>query len=473
MKLPERLVGFVNYGDTKYPFEFDKESFYLNLYPPTTEIWDETSSFREFFRSFEKNEKKHEWIGELRIEGFSSDGKKVIFCLQNHRSNYHGFYSYPVNWYFYYSEQMKSDELDGFSVECEEINYFFNPQQAIESILHFSSDRSKLEKITVQSNKQITEQCGKYRIIPHVDAQIEVTCYAVAHSNSYTNPIDATSKMVVSFSSPVSIDTVIDAYRHTTCFLQFITYRKNIVFNTVPVFIMNANGLREYAGLLVFGKEPEAETHKNRKEVIIPYHVLQMRTAKIFTNIKNNKLVFQHLCESIEDTLHYPSSRIIMIFAAFEREYRNIYGVDSDRSQEYIDTKSEVVDLINNYTRSLHGDKRKYAKQLSKYVNNRDSSFEFNLKKALKDCEDVMLPFVRIKYSGDYADAVDGICERMGAVRNGIAHSRLDLHFDAIHLSDIKIVEELLYAMRLRHCHVKIDAIRKSINGIFRENIAL
>ena len=59
MKLPERLVGFVNYGDTKYPFEFDKESFYLNLYPPTTEIWDETSSFREFFRSFEKNEKKH------------------------------------------------------------------------------------------------------------------------------------------------------------------------------------------------------------------------------------------------------------------------------------------------------------------------------------------------------------------------------------------------------------------------------
>ena len=101
MKLPERLVGFVNYGDTKYPFEFDKESFYLNLYPPTTEIWDETSSFREFFRSFEKNEKKHEWIGELRIEGFSSDGKKVIFCLQNHRSNYHCFYSYPVNWYFY------------------------------------------------------------------------------------------------------------------------------------------------------------------------------------------------------------------------------------------------------------------------------------------------------------------------------------------------------------------------------------
>ncbi len=473
MKIPERLIGFVDYEGTKFPFEFDKESFYLNLYPPTTEIWNNTSSFRNFFQSFGKNEKKHEWIGELRLEGFASDGKKVLFCLQNNRSNYHGFYSYPVNWYFYYSEQMKIDELDGFSVECEEINYYFNPQRAIESVLQFSTDKTKLEKITVQSNKQITEDCGKYRIIPHIDAQIEVTCYAVAHSNNYTNPIDAISKMIVSFSAPVGIDTVVDAYRYTICFLQFVTYRKNIVFNTVPVFFINANDLRDYAGILVFGKTPEAETHKKRKEAIISYDVLKKRTATIFTNIKNNKLGFQHLCESIEDTRHYPSSRIIMIFAAFEREYRNVYGVDSDRSQEYIDTKTEIVDMIDEYRNSLHGKKKKYAKQLRDYVENRDSSFEFNLKKALKDCKDIMLPFISLKYNENCDDAIDGICERMGTVRNGIAHSRLDMQFDAIHLSDIKIVEELLYAIRLKHCHIKTVDIQRCINGIFRENIAI
>ena len=101
MNIPERLIGFVDYEGNKYPFEFDKESFCLNLYPPTIEIWNNTSSFRNFFQSFGENENKHEWIGELRLEGFASDGKKVLFCLQNSRSNYHGFYSYPVNWYFY------------------------------------------------------------------------------------------------------------------------------------------------------------------------------------------------------------------------------------------------------------------------------------------------------------------------------------------------------------------------------------
>lgn len=473
MKLPERLIGFLNYEETKYPFEFDIESFSLNLYPPTMEKWDETSSFRDFFKSFEKNEKRHEWIGELRLEGITSERKKVLFCLQNSRSNYHGFYSYPVNWYFYYSEQMNINELDGFSVASDEINYFFNPQQAIESVLHFSEDKTKLKKITVQSNEQITESCGRYRVIPHVDAHIEATCYAVAHSNNYTNPIDATSKMVITFSKPVTIDAVVLAYSHTICFLQFITYRKNVIIGSVPVFYWNAEGLRDYSGILVFGKTTDAETHKKRKEAIIPHYILKSRTASIFTNIKNNKLGFQHLCESIEDTFHYPSSRIIMIFAAFEREYRNVYGVDSDRSQEYVDTKNEIVELIDKYINTTNGKKRKYAKQLHKYVKNRDSSFEFNLKKALNDCKDIMMPFVRSKYKGEYDNAINGICERMGAVRNGIAHSRLDMRFDAIHLSDIKIVEELLYAIRLKQCYIKVREIQRSINNIFRENIAI
>ena len=148
MKIPERLIGFVNYNGIMYPFEFDEETFCLNLYPPTMEIWDETSSLIEFFRSFDKKGKKHEWIGEIILEGDTSDRKKVKFCLQNNRSNYHGFYSYFVNWYFYYSDHMDANKLDGFSIASSEINYFFNPTQAIESVLHFSTDKTKLEKIT-------------------------------------------------------------------------------------------------------------------------------------------------------------------------------------------------------------------------------------------------------------------------------------------------------------------------------------
>lgn len=164
---------------------------------------------------------------------------------------------------------------------------------------------------------------------------------------------------------------------------------------------------------------------------------------------------------SIEGTTHYPSSRIIMILAAFEREYRNIFGQDCGRSDEYIETKQMVVDLIDRYEKSQHGKKRRYANQLKNYVEKRDNSYDANVKKALTDCEAILSVFARRRYEGTYSVVTDGIAERMGIIRNGIAHSHIDLHFDAVHLSDIKIIEELIYAMRLKKSRlIRIQIIR-------------
>ena len=67
-------------------------------------------------------------------------------------------------------------------------------------------------------------------------------------------------------------------------------------------------------------------------------------------------------------------------------------------------------------------------------------------------------------------DAVNEIVFRMGEVRNGIAHNRLDFHFDAVHLTDIKVVEELLYAMRLKELGISDESIKKGIDALFQEN---
>ena len=197
------------------------------------------------------------------------------------------------------------------------------------------------------------------------------------------------------------------------------------------------------------------------------------KSAKLFTEIKNNTFGFQHVCDSIDDMRHFPTSRIIMILAAFEREYRNIYGQDSGRSDEYLKVKSEVVSLIDGYLNSKQGNRRKYEKQLKKYVENRDSSFEDNIKYALADCEEILTSFVTSKYPGSYMDIIDGISSRMGEVRNGIAHSRLDLHFDAIHLADIRVIEELIYAIRLKNISVSPLDCKKAINRLFAENFGL
>ena len=62
---------------------------------------------------------------------------------------------------------------------------------------------------------------------------------------------------------------------------------------------------------------------------------------------------------------------------------------------------------------------------------------------------------------------------RVGEIRNGIAHSKMNFELDAIHLADIKIIEELNYAIRLKKAGVPDNNIRKGINALFKENIAL
>ena len=51
----------------------------------------------------------------------------------------------------------------------------------------------------------------------------------------------------------------------------------------------------------------------------------------------------------------------------------------------------------------------------------------------------------------------------MNTVRNGIAHSRLDLNLEAVHLSDLKIIEELL----------DTKSIQIGIKRLFGERISI
>lgn len=475
MKKPTRLIGYVKYAGIDFPFEFDEDTFSLLLFPPTMDIWNHNSSIRNLFSHINSDSHKHEWIGVQQLHGFTSERNKIIFEVSNARGNYNGFYSYSVNWYFYYTAELDPNNIRGFKISEDEVNYFFPPHRALKSEIEFSSEKNTLRQMSVTATEQIIESCGKYRVAKFTDACMTVESYATMHYNSSTSPIEATSIFVTTFSKPTNLESLITAYRILLCFFMYISYRRNISIHSADIFLINDEGKRDYQGLLVFQEQYTPETHKRAPSRIVKYDNLKNKTGKLITNIKNGLLGFQHLCNSIEDTCHYPASRIIMILGEFEREFRNIYGKDCDRSPDYISVKTDIIALIDGYLKleTTSGKRRSYAKQFRKYVDNRDSSFESNLKKALLDCKEIMKPFLNKHYKGTYEDSSSSLSTRMGEVRNGIAHSRLDLHFDAIHLSDIRIVEELLYAMRLKKLQLKTFDIQKAINDLFSENMPI
>ena len=182
--------------------------------------------------------------------------------------------------------------------------------------------------------------------------------------------------------------------------------------------------------------------------------------------------------EKVENTYIADKMNAIGLDYASDGLYVDSNGNVGTNHKYYRESHDKLAKVQRKLSR-MQGSKKyevksnNYIKQLRKYVENRDSSFETNIKKALLDCEKIMTPFLKKRYIGSYPEMVHNLSARTGDFRNGIAHSRLDLHFEAIHLSDIKIVEELLYAIRLKKLGLQTSEIQKAISDLFLERLAL
>lgn len=470
MTSPDRLIGFIEYDDTEFPFELDKEKFRLKLYPPTVEEQRKRDTLADIIELSNNEGKRHAWIPHIKLYGTSAGGSRIVVSVNDMPEKNRGFITFRVHWYFYGS--MDDQSISGFRVAGKEVGYFYNAYRVLKPEVKFAADYS-IEHMGISSDAYKQEQCGKYRVAKGIDASVSVEAHSTIYFRNADTPIDAKSDFVTTFSSPCNLDVLLKAYWTTKAFFKYITYRSNISFTTADVFAFDENGKRRYDGILVFPPEEKEETDKRASERIISFSILGKHSADLLRSIKNLEIESRHLCTSIDEQRHYPPSRIIMTLACFESEFRLIYGVDIDRSQVYVDTKNEVANLIDGYANSWHGRKRTYAKQLRKYVQNRDSSFESNLHYALLECQSIMRPFVLLEYNGPYGRTIRTIAERMGTLRNGIAHNKINYRLDAVHLADIRVVEQLTYAMRLKKILKCDSSVQKAIKALFGVNIYL
>ena len=97
MKIPERIVGFLELQDTKFPFEFDKDRFELKLYHPT-----EYNAYEQIFegvKSFGINLKEHKWLDKITIRGKTAERYLVYFGVLDNPSSYNGYHTYKADWY--------------------------------------------------------------------------------------------------------------------------------------------------------------------------------------------------------------------------------------------------------------------------------------------------------------------------------------------------------------------------------------
>lgn len=468
MKIPERFVGFVEIDNEKIPFEFDKIDFKLNLYLPVEE-----NRFKEIFSGFsiyESNLKEHKWIEKIQIEGTTSEGHKVYFSTIDNPSNYNGYRTYEIEW-FYLTDQ-ETVAIDELRFMGREIDFFYSPARNFQNSIKYEQENTrKIESMSVETIKTEDMCGGKYN---SGDIEVEVACASYATLHYYSDkPFESESALKMKFSRAINLAEIVDSAFDGLSFIKYVSYRSNTAVKEIRSYITNDEGLKMNCGFLCLKPRADEETHKKANERIISAENLGEHIADIFNAIHKNEFAFGHLCESIKGTNSYPISRFIMILSAFEREFRNVYGQDARRSDDYKTIKGEVADSIRSLANNYSGRKRKYVNDFAKGIENLDSSYGDNLRYAFANCQEIMEPFISRRYEGTYSDIINDISDSINGLRNGVAHSRLDLEIEPRHITDIQFVEEMLYVIRLKKVGVEKIEIQKSINKLFAENMAI
>lgn len=463
---PERWMGFVTYENVLFPYEFDEESFVLQLYPPSKEVYQQYDNPWRLFKP-STSMREHKWISHICVYGNTAEGYAIIFNIQEDIKLYYGFPSFKVNWYYYHKEDSSEDAIQGFYIEGDEINYFYPASNASHSKIQLDEKRKRIKSATVSAIEMPNIQCGSFDVVEGIEATVELIEYFNIHPNAKTGPLDFKSRLLVSFSSPTALEIVLKATDCIYRFFRYIAYRKNISLNEIHTFVIDNDGHIKCVGCLIGRGQNEKENHPKASDRIIQYRFIKKIVPDLLGIMMRREIRLDHLCNSIEDTHCYSLSRNIMILAAFEGEFERIYGRDYGRSDSYKAVKQEVIDVLKRLEEIKTGAERRYMKSFIEFVKKKDSSYENRVVHALHDCEAIMRSTICQKYQGSFEDIIKGIGKRMNVLRNQIAHCNLEVLVKPTHLNDFKVIEKLIYAMRFKNLGLDDGNSKQAITHLF------
>lgn len=244
-------------------------------------------------------------------------------------------------------------------------------------------------------------------------------------SDNY-DQISTTNWLQFFFSSPVKCEEITDFYYEVLMFFKFLTGRQNISVKTFD--LMNAD-LDSYAVYVKF-LEYSVETHKEAKKTIISYDILREYTGVLFGMVHNGSFDNHHYPETQKSKCTYSPSRKIFLLTNFEKEFREIYGVNITRSDAYNQLKEDGEKVLEEWVEKHTGKHKTRAKKLVKAFHCLDLSYADRILYALKDCADILEPFLQDSYfaeqvKGGTGDVFHEISDTLAEIRNDYAHGNL------------------------------------------------
>ncbi|WP_152267800.1 hypothetical protein [Agriterribacter humi] len=469
-KLPNKILGFINQNGIDYPFSYIEPV--LHLLPPSHEDWNRKK--RLLISELEKlqdNQPNNKWSESRFYKGVTNRETDVIFKTKETVKNDNGFEAVEVENIFEYS---KGDDKDAFiyaiAVHSDELEYFHNITNR--SVNRFSPYHNQLtphEHHSATASDSITP-LGSF-IDNDIKLDFELEIYSVYNIDHVAGGIRKKKTMLrVMFDKPIGFQRCLEVLHYVRQFIKFICYRSNVNLRSVTTLRRDKDNLLVYSGRIFTLNRYEEEKSSVKERRIITYDLIHSKIINLLEAVSKDEILFSHFCINIDSQKSYSPSRAILIFAAFEKEYSYFFSESPIRSAGYLITKDKAIMALSEIKTTLNSKGRKYVERFISIIDNSDSSLDARIKKALKKYQTIISPFLFYFYGIGDDEIIEAMPERICLIRNAFAHGNLGVTFLPIHLSDLKILEILLYVMRLDALAVDHYSIAKAIQQVFGIN---
>lgn len=481
------IKGFLKFEDETYDFFY--ENGILCLYPKSRDDRVNELSFGEKKTQIEKV--RQEKIDKIYLDGYLPENDKEIkFEVLKDESSNNGFLYFNVcSYYIYEKERIKKREIKRDDCKYEkkqekienkineiiilgrEINYFFSPEQVYTNIQDGTDEYgNKLELAAYKTTEK--RYCGKLTW-KGIDIKIYIRSKISLNTDSL-QPISLESELIVDFSKSVGLEYLKEIIVALKSTFVYLCKRESIEFKLMQTAYRDEKENKIFGEYIVVDNEKINEINVNLKKYIIKYECLEEKFIDLVKKILDGELYIEHIPQSLEETENYNLSHMLLDFTAFESEFNNIYPEGEVRSEQFIEVKKDLLEEIENYRqiKAYTGKRKKYLKNFIQNIEHIENSLGEKIKYAIKDSKMYIEVFFRYYYAREYTkNEMDDMCERMNKIRNKLAHGDFLLELTKDNIFDFKILECLLYIMRLKNLGLSENQIYYAVCGVMKIKI--
>jgi len=460
-------TGVIKYKGIEFPFVFDKKE--LKLIPPKDKEDEVRNWFRKSIATGVYVFGNPIYITEYLYGSVNETGHNIIFVPSKNTAISSINLTLIVNIDFYILNKKDKTKIDRIAIKGPEITHIFPTTVAVNKI-NWSSDG----KIGV-STKSFDETTTAKEKFNMNDKTIFIY-FGISVSSTYKtgqSPISLDSTMFIEFDSTDDYEFIINLIKKTKQLIQYLCYRRNIVFSKVELAAPAQKGLHEpFATLYETNQIDIEETYPNEKEKLIKYDYIQGHLGEILNDIINEKIYLEHIPESYESGRRKNAGSFVLITAGFEWEFKRIYPNGIKKTEKTKKAEAKVTTIIEKLIEDNSGKVKEKFKFFKKLIG--DDNLQSRIVESGKCFGNISDIFGDNLYNINNEKLnYNQMGKRIAEQRNNFAHGNIDKKFIGLSLLDLIYLEYLIYIMQLKFYGLDDLKIKYAINDLFGCNIAL